>query len=391
MIRCFSLLSLVSISFLQAHSSKPSILLIYPWDLQITIGGGIMHTLQHAKLLKTHGYPVVIMTHKNSSMDTCAQQAQLPLCYFSGTHNFEGDFETVCKEYAADIVITPEWRDLDALKKTQERHKYKIIFVQHLTVDSSIKEHSNSFNGIDAIIGVNPTIFDYFSQLSKQTKILVPHIRWIAPFWDHARCMRRNNQLPRAEFFKQNFGINLLNGSLICMIANMVNICKNYPLLLAALHELIHIKKRKLQAVLVGDGPLKPDLEHLSQKLGLSQHVFFIGSTIKVPEILQHCDMHVLASNAEGFPLVNLEAACLKKPIIAAQGTGAAHFIKHGVTGLLFKNNDRQDLVQKIEEFLHNTSLRKKLGENAFNFVESNFSNEKLFTQWEEIFKTLGY
>lgn len=376
----------LSQNFFMHADHKPRVLLTYPWDLSITIGGGIMHTLHHAKMLQQHGYPTYIMTHKNSSMARWCENYEIPKVYFSSS-DAQHDFAQACHELSIDVVITPEIRDVAALKKVKQLHPIKIIYVRHLTIDTFVQEQIKILSDIDAIIGVNPTITDYFRRARETHHLHVPFIEWIAPFWDEEHCTNVKKTTSRQDFFRTHFNVATHDGPLLCMVANMINTCKNYPLLLAALHALIYTKKRNVQAVLVGDGPLKPDYENLSHKLGLKSHVFFLGSTQKVPEILNFCDMHVLASNAEGFPIVNVEAAYLSKPIIAAQGTGAAHLIAHGKTGLLFKNNDLKDLVKNIEQFLNNPSFAHGCGQEACKYVHTHCTNQKLFEQWEKVFE----
>src|SRR5690349_517204 len=126
-------------SYLAYSKQKPHVLLTYPWDLSITIGGGIMHTIHHAKILQQHGYPTWIITQKNSSMAQWCDNHEIPTIYFSGDP--QRDFAQVCSDLSIDIVITPEVRELLPLKKIKTIRPIKIVYVRHLTIDTFVKDH----------------------------------------------------------------------------------------------------------------------------------------------------------------------------------------------------------------------------------------------------------
>jgi glycosyltransferase involved in cell wall biosynthesis len=70
-------------------------------------------------------------------------------------------------------------------------------------------------------------------------------------------------------------------------------------------------KREDIHLVLVGDGPLKPEIESLANKLGISDHVTFAGGRDDVPVLMKNLfDLLVLPSQYEGLPLVIMESQC---------------------------------------------------------------------------------
>jgi glycosyltransferase involved in cell wall biosynthesis len=87
---------------------------------------------------------------------------------------------------------------------------------------------------------------------------------------------------------------------------------------------LVREQRQDLQAVIVGDGALRQDLERRAQELGLGDHVHFLGERTDSRRIIAGLDVFVLTSRIEGFPNVLLEAAFLGVPAIATAVGGSA-------------------------------------------------------------------
>lgn len=68
--------------------------------------------------------------------------------------------------------------------------------------------------------------------------------------------------------------------------------------------------------VLVGDGELREGIEQRTQKLGLSKKFRFTGNRSDVPRLLRACDVFVLPSLCEGFPMAYLEAQAAGLPCV---------------------------------------------------------------------------
>ncbi len=115
--------------------------------------------------------------------------------------------------------------------------------------------------------------------------------------------------------------------------------------------------------VIVGDGPLREELERLAVGLNLDKHVLFTGFTDDVGRLMSIFDICVLPSvSAEGLPLTVLEAMAMAKPVIA---TEVVEIIEDGTDGLIVPRRDPKALATKIIHVLGNQQEAKRLGTNA--------------------------
>lgn len=89
------------------------------------------------------------------------------------------------------------------------------------------------------------------------------------------------------------------------------------------------------KCVIVGDGPLRTELLEQSQKLGLSDHVFFEGFRADVLPYLQAANVFILTSRSEGLPLSILEAMACGVPCIVTNVGGNAEAVTDKVDGLV--------------------------------------------------------
>lgn len=122
--------------------------------------------------------------------------------------------------------------------------------------------------------------------------------------------------------------------------------------------------------VLVGDGPLRSDLEGLAVRLGLARRVHFIGSVSQddLVALFHAADLLALPSVTpnEAFGLVQLEAHACGVPVVStALPTGVPFANLHGVTGLVVAPGDSEELAAALGLLLEDESLRAELGRRA--------------------------
>jgi glycosyltransferase involved in cell wall biosynthesis len=154
---------------------------------------------------------------------------------------------------------------------------------------------------------------------------------------------------------------------------------KNHECLIYAFHNLVHTLKTPAHLMIIGVGRLQEKIEKLINTLNLQENVHLLGFSKEVPAIYYHSDIKVLSSSGESFGAVIVEAALLKKPIIVSDQIAAANYIIFDrQTGLLFKNNDPQDLALQIKTLIGNKELRDALGLAAYELVRKNFTSDSL-------------
>ena len=110
----------------------------------------------------------------------------------------------------------------------------------------------------------------------------------------------------------------------------------------------------KWEYVIVGEGPLRYELETLSAELGLTERVRFLGriSYAGTMQAIAAADIFSLPSWGEAFGIVYLEAMARMCPVIGCLDNGAADIINDGVDGLLIPPHDEVALAQALESLL---------------------------------------
>lgn len=120
-----------------------------------------------------------------------------------------------------------------------------------------------------------------------------------------------------------------------------------------------------IELIIVGDGPLKKELEILAKKLGVKNITRFLGRRSDVEELLMTFDVWVLPSIYEGFSIALLEAMRAGLPIIATNVGGNAEAIEHDVSGIIVQPKDPKMLAKAIQYMFEHKERRKELGRNA--------------------------
>jgi len=127
--------------------------------------------------------------------------------------------------------------------------------------------------------------------------------------------------------------------------------------------------------LVVGDGPMRPEIERLIRELGLDDHVVLTGSRSDVPDLLRAMDVFVLSSSTvECFPNALLEAMAAGRPAVCTAVGGVPEMIEDTVTGYLVPVHDPGALADRLVHILSDSELAHRMGEAARARVEALFS-----------------
>lgn len=153
------------------------------------------------------------------------------------------------------------------------------------------------------------------------------------------------------------------------------------------LFEALAAKRSELERIeldLVGDGPLRRQLEAEVDRLGLAARVRFHGDLTEraVAEMLERADLFVLPSvierggDTEGIPVALMEAMAVGLPVIASRLTGIPELVHDGETGLMVDPGDAQGLARRLEGLLADPAGAASRAARARDLVEREFSLE---------------
>ncbi len=146
----------------------------------------------------------------------------------------------------------------------------------------------------------------------------------------------------------------------------------------------------ELRYAIVGDGPLREELEVLTQSLGLSDRVVFFGYRRNVADFLAAFDVLVSASrDNEGCSNSVLEAMAMEVPVIGTDIGGNRELIQDGVTGYLVPPDEPAALASKLSWVMEHWDQVTQLARETSLLVMGRFSLEGMVRQYEELYERL--
>lgn len=153
------------------------------------------------------------------------------------------------------------------------------------------------------------------------------------------------------------------------------------PLLLAAVLAGLRRRYPGWRLTVVGDGPLRCELEHRAAELGVAEAMRLHGYVPHGPALFElyrssHVFLHV--SRTEGLPQVLFEAEAAGLPVVASDVGGVAYELGNGTRGLLLPPDDAEALVQALERLRADAQLREGLISRALEHVRSATLDDQL-------------
>jgi glycosyltransferase involved in cell wall biosynthesis len=142
---------------------------------------------------------------------------------------------------------------------------------------------------------------------------------------------------------------------------------------------------------IVGDGPLRGELETRCRELGIDDSVRFLGAVphTLVPEQIDSWDLFVLSSVWEGFGMVLIEAMARARATVATRVEGVVEVVAEGVTGLLVPPADPAALAGAMGELFDDPERRSAMGragrERALNLFSIETFVEKTLAVYDEL------
>jgi len=149
---------------------------------------------------------------------------------------------------------------------------------------------------------------------------------------------------------------------------------------------------------IAGDGPQRDRLTRLARDANVGDRLSFAGwqDEGSLGRLLSRCAVMVVPSvvatdgDRDGIPNVLLEACAAGVPVVATRLEGITEVIEDGVTGLLVRPGDPEDLARALAEVLADDALRHRLATCAQRRVESRFDIRVTVRQWVRLFLEVG-
>ena len=160
---------------------------------------------------------------------------------------------------------------------------------------------------------------------------------------------------------------------------------KGFDLLLRALAGLDARTLAEWRTVILGEGPMRAELEALIAQLDLGGHARLVGQVPSADEWLQRGSIFVLSSRFEGFPNVLAEAMAWGLPVLAFDcATGPRELVQDGVNGRLLPEADVLALTAGLRDLMRSPDDRRRLGSAARSTMRD-YSVEAVADLWDAL------
>ena len=139
--------------------------------------------------------------------------------------------------------------------------------------------------------------------------------------------------------------------------------------------------------VMVGDGPDRVEAETEARRLGVADHVFFLGKIDAVAPLLASADLFLLPSQSESFGLSALEALASGVPVIGTSSGGIVEVVRDGETGVLRPVGDVEGMARAAVTLLGDRTRWEEMSWEATRDARVRFSRDDIVSKYETLYR----
>jgi sugar transferase (PEP-CTERM/EpsH1 system associated) len=165
---------------------------------------------------------------------------------------------------------------------------------------------------------------------------------------------------------------------------------KNQPMLARAFVSMVARApqaSQRARLVMVGEGPLKAEVEAILNRAGLRDRAWLPGARQDVPEILRALDCFVLPSDAEGTSCTLQEAMSCGLPVVATAVGGTPDLLQGGANGTLVPAGQPEVLADALLGMLNDPVRAQALGQAARQCALANFGVDAMVNRYDQLFQ----
>jgi glycosyltransferase involved in cell wall biosynthesis len=170
-------------------------------------------------------------------------------------------------------------------------------------------------------------------------------------------------------------------------VANLMPI-KSIDLLLDAWRQLPG-DQRQARLLIVGDGPMREELQRLAERLQCADSVTFLGHREDVPALLRSADLFVVSSRYEACSIAILEAMATGLAVVATDVGGNRELVETGKTGWLVPPDRADLLASAVSAAFKDDHLRQRCGQNARTIATERHSLDECARRYATLFHSL--
>ncbi len=263
---------------------------------------------------------------------------------------------------------------LSRINKRNEGLSLPIVFTLH-----GIFLNKRKFSSLAVLLGYVYALFNA-DKIILCASHLRSHLKWLP--WLNHKWQTIQNAIPHQsrsisrdrarDSLAQRFQLD----KNALWIANIGRLApeKNFELFIDISQIVSKLFAKKIQYLIVGDGPLKASLAQHAKIFADGADIVFTGFTDDINTVLAAIDVFMMTSNTEGTSMSLLEAMRASLPIVVTDVQGNAAIIDTGDNGMLFPVANAVAGSKALIKILEDEALRKKLSDNSYLKWESEFS-----------------
>ena len=260
-----------------------------------------------------------------------------------------------------------------------------------------------SFHGHDAFFPINGFIPNngYYNNLFSGDNKIIANTPYLAEVISELGCSKSNiNTIPipvDVDFFFPLKNKVVDTDTVELITVGRLSHVKGQVYAFQVLKKLLDLNY-KVSLTVVGEGNEREKLERFIEENNLTQSVKLVGSKSQseVRDFLRNSDIFLFTSVAtnegrrETQGLATLEAQACGLPVVVFDSGGVKFTVKDGETGFLVPEYDTEAMTSGIIELIENDKLRKKMSEQAVQFVNEVYSQKGIDVTWKYLYESLS-
>ncbi|WP_020526287.1 glycosyltransferase family 4 protein [Flexithrix dorotheae] len=354
-------------------------------------GGLEINNYKLAQWLTERGHEVVMIAHSDYPIYKHSRDAGLPLIHFPARYKDLSlracmRLSKTNKTEKFDTLILGVNQDIKLGVLTKKFGLGKTLLIYHQQIELGVNKrdfwHTSIYKSLDAWVTPLEVLAN---QVRERTNIDPDKIKIIPLCIDVNRFSENKMKMQEA---REN--LDLPQEELIIGMVGRMDHQKGHAYFIEALGEL---RKKDIEVKGLICGVKEEDkgseylksLESLAEKNGLKDQIYFRPFSKDVETAYKAMNIFVMASPAETFGMVTVEALACGVPVVGTNHLGTKEILKSGDYGLVFPPRDAKALSNCLEELIDDELLTSTLAAKGVDYVKSTYN----FTRQCELFEQL--
>ena len=356
----------------------------------VTGGGVERRRLSLAKAFKETGFQMKLVgTFKNGNI---AEQIEengveiIEIGEFNGPFHWEKHkkIQKIIDDFKPHIIHGAVYEGVTMAAINGFIKKVPIILLEETSDPQNRSSKANLLLKLfslvaDKFIAIAPNVADYLTNIAKVSSEKVITINNGVEIPRHVSDSEVQNLKDQYAIKDSDF--------VIGTVGRLFNDHKKITDIIEAIYILKNIENLKL--IVIGGGRDEELIRRKARDLEILDRVIFTGYQFDTAPFYKLMDVFCIASQREGFGLVAAEAMLHKLPVIATRVGGLQNVVVDGLTGMLIKPNQPQEIANAIKKLYTSPKLQNTFSNNGYDRAIENYTEERYVNDIAELYDKL--